>query len=291
MSDARRLFIGATLALAAGLSFSTGGLFVRALPIDPWEILTFRSLFAGLSILAYLAIRDRKRTFQTIRSTGWPGLAIGVMTGWAIIAYIIALQTTLVANVLALMATSTMLVALLAGPVLGERVAPRTWLAVVAGLIGIGFMVSEAIGSGQLIGNILGFTVAVSIAGQTMIARRYRNVDMAPAVLIAAIIAGLVSLPIALPIEATGRDILVMAGFGTIQMSFALVMYFTAARYLPAPTLMLVVLIDAVLGPIWVWLGYDEIPPLFTFIGAAVILGGVAVNSGLAIRELKQQKL
>ena len=49
-------------------------------------------------------------------------------------------------------------------------------------------------------------------------------------------------------------------------------------------------MIDAVLGPIWVWLGYDERPPLFTFIGAAVILGGVAVNSGLAIRELKQQK-
>lgn len=291
MSDARRLAIGAVLALVAGLCFSTGGFFVRSVPIDPWEVVVFRCLFGGLAILVYLFFKERRNTLRAIRATGWPGLAIGVMTGWAIIAYVLAMQATLVANVLALMATSTMVVALLAGPLLGERVPLRTWIAVLAGLAGIGLMVFEAAGAGQLLGNFFAFTIALAIAGQTMIARRYQATEMAPSVLIAAIVAGLASLTVAFPIEATGRDILVLAGFGIVQLSVALVLYFIAARYLPAPTLILVVLIDAVLAPVWVWLGFDEVPPLFTFIGAAVIIVGVAFNGAFAIRELRLQRL
>ena len=70
-----------------------------------------------------------------------------------------------------------------------------------------------------------------------------------------------------------------MAALGLVQLASALTLYFYAARYLPAPILIFVVLIDAVFAPIWVWLGFGEVPGTLVFIGAVVILASVAGNA------------
>jgi len=51
-----------------------------------------------------------------------------------------------------------------------------------------------------------------------------------------------------------------------------------AARYSWDPAVF-VVLIDAVFAPIWVWLGFGEVPGTLVFIGAVVILASVAGNA------------
>ena len=263
----RRLLIGAGLAIVSGLCFSTGGFFVRSVSVDPWEIIAVRCFFAALGVLAILFVSERGRVWPLLRASGWPVLAVGVTTGWGIIAYVLAMQYTLVANVIAIMTTSTVMVALLAKPVLGEPVALRTWLALLGSLCGVGVMFWSDVGGG-VIGNLLALSIAAAIAIQTLIARRFRTGRMEPAVLMAAVVAGLVSLPFALPFEATGREVGMMAALGLVQLSSALTLYFYAARYLPAPVLIFVVLIDAVFAPIWVWLGFGEVPGTLIFIGA-----------------------
>ena len=275
----RRLLVGAGLATVSGLCFSTGGFFVRSVSVDPWEIIAVRCFFAGLGVFIILLVSERGRVWPLLRASGWPVFAIGVATGWGIIAYVLALQYTLVANVIAIMTISTVMVALLAKPVLGEPVALPTWLALVGSLCGVGVMFWSDVGGGGVIGNLLALSIAAAIAFQTLIARRYRAGRMEPAVLIAAVIAGLVSLPLALPFEATGREVGMMAALGLVQLSTALTIYFYAARYLPAPILVFVVLIDAVFAPIWVWLGFGEVPGTLVFIGAVVILVSVAGNA------------
>ena len=287
MSSRYRLLLGAGLAVAAGLCFSSGGFFVRSVSLDAWEIIFLRCLFAVPAMLVYLLARERGNALAVVRAVSWPSVAGGVCTAWAIIAYVTAIQLTLVANVIAIMTTSTVIVALLAKPLLHERVALRTWLAMIGSLCGIGVMFSGTAGAGGLYGNLLAFTIALAIGGQTLLARRYRQVQMAPAVLIAAFIAGVVALPLALPLEASGHDLFMMAAFGIVQLSLSLVLYFTAARYIPAPTLIFVVLIDAVFAPLWVWLGFDEVPGTLAFIGAAVILGSIAINAALGLYALR----
>jgi drug/metabolite transporter (DMT)-like permease len=95
-------------------------------------------------------------------------------------------------------------------------------------------------------------------------------------------------LPLALPFEASGHDIAMMAAFGALQLALPLMLYFYAARYISAPTLIFVVLIDAVFAPIWVWLGFDEVPARLAFIGAAIILVSVAFNAGLGVHKLRR---
>ena len=275
----RRLLFGAGLAIVSGLCFSSGGFFVRSVSVDPWEIIAVRCFFAALGVLLILFVSERGRVWPLLRASGWPVLMVGVATGWGIIAYVLAMQYTLVANVIAIMTTSTVMVALLAKPVLGEPVALRTWLALGGSLAGVGVMLWSDVGGGGVIGNLLALSIAAAIALQTLIARRFRTGRMEPGVLLAAVIAGLVSLPFALPFEASGREVGMMAALGLVQLSGALTLYFYAARYLPAPILIFVVLIDAVFAPVWVWLGFGEVPGTLVFIGAVVILASVAGNA------------
>ena len=275
----RRLLFGAGLATISGLCFSTGGFFVRSVSVDPWEIIAVRCFFAGLGVLLILFVTERGRIWPVLRASGWPVILVGVATAWGIIAYVLSMQYTLVANVIAIMTTSTVMVALLAKPVLGEPVALRTWLALLGSLCGVGVMFWSDVGGGGVIGNLLALSIAAAIALQTLIARRFRTGRMEPAVLIAAVIAGFASLPLALPFDATGREVGFMAALGLVQLASALTLYFYAARYLPAPILIFVVLIDAVFAPIWVWLGFGEVPGTLIFIGAVVILASVAGNA------------
>ena len=48
--------------------------------------------------------------------------------------------------------------------------------------------------------------------------------------------------------------------------------------------LMLLVLVEFVLGPIWVWLFVNEIPRAATLVGGAVVLVAVASRAALSLR-------
>ncbi len=283
-----RPVIGAILAISAGLTFSSGGYFVRAVNMDAWEIIFLRCFFAAFSAIFIFVLQERKQALKKIKAALFPTIIIGIVTGWAIIAYVLALQLTLVANVIAIMTTSTIIVALLARPFLGEEVQKYTWFAMIGGLCGIGIMFSGNAGSGDLLGNLLAFSIAVAIAVQTLVARRFRYVRMEPAVALAAIIAGIIALPMALPLEASLYELGMMAAFGIVQLALPLTLYFYAARYLSAPTLIFVVLIDAVFAPIWVWLGFEEVPSRLIFIGASLILVSVSLNAGFGLFALKR---
>ena len=148
-------------------------------------------------------------------------------------------------------------------------------------------MFSGDAGEGSLYGNLLAFTIALAIALQTLVARKFRHVQMEPAVLVAALVAGFAALPMALPFTASGHDVAMMAAFGVVQLAVPLTLYFYAARYISAPTLIFVVLIDAVLAPVWVWLGFDEVPTRLAFIGAVLILVSVGFNAGLGVRNMR----
>jgi drug/metabolite transporter (DMT)-like permease len=47
----------------------------------------------------------------------------------------------------------------------------------------------------------------------------------------------------------------------------------------PAPEVALLMLLETVLGPLWVWLGVGEEPPPATFLGGAIVLGAVALHA------------
>ena len=57
-----------------------------------------------------------------------------------------------------------------------------------------------------------------------------------------------------------------------------MIFYAKGAQAVPAVTLSLVVMLDAVLNPFWSWLGVGEIPSTSAFIGGAIIITAVTMS-------------
>ena len=71
---------------------------------------------------------------------------------------------------------------------------------------------------------------------------------------------------------------LILAAMGPLQLSIPLIWYAKGAKSVPAITLSLIVMLDAVLNPLWPWLIVGETPQSSDFIGGAIIIAAVSIS-------------
>ena len=60
---------------------------------------------------------------------------------------------------------------------------------------------------------------------------------------------------------------------------------FLGPRYIPAPEVGLLMLLESVLGPVWVWLALGEAPGDYTLLGGAIVLLTLAGNAAWALKN------
>ena len=263
----------------AAVCWSSGGLIARLVTTGPWTTNLWRSLFASLFLTLVLWTTRRRNIVAQWREGGLPVLTVAVCMATASTCFIFSLAHTSVANTLILMATGPYVAGLLAWLLLGERVAPRTWLAMGVALAGAVVMVSDSYGRGAIVGDLLAVVMAASFAVATVLVRRHPEIPMAPAAALATALTALVALPMAAPLTTAPRDLLLLALFGVAQFGAGFLLFMKGARLLPAAETSLVGMLETVLGPLWVWLVLSERPRAATLAGGALILAALAANT------------
>lgn len=277
---------GLVLMTGAGLAWSSGGVLVRSVSIsDGWEIVFWRSLFLLPCLAVAVMAFHRGRLIRPLLQVGRGGLMAGALLAVQFFCFLLAVTRTTVAETLVIMSISPFVAALVGRVVLGEPVPVRTLIAMVVGFSGIAVMFAGSLGSGALTGNVIALGVSLAFAGQLVVLRRQRaDVDMLPTVLIAGLISVPLALPFAWPLEATARDLLFLAIMGAFQLALGCALMTIAARHLPAAEIGLFALLETILGPLWVWMAYGERPAELALIGALVVIGALAANALLGLR-------
>ncbi|MCK5913806.1 MAG: hypothetical protein KAG12_07990, partial [Desulfuromusa sp.] len=79
--------------------------------------------------------------------------------------------------------------------------------------------------------------------------------------------------------------LLFLLGGIVLPISFAMISL--SPRYLKAPEVSLILLIETVLGPIWVWLALGEVPHSKTLIAGLLILSALLIHTLLSLRQLQ----
>ena len=59
---------------------------------------------------------------------------------------------------------------------------------------------------------------------------------------------------------------------------------FVGPRYIPAAEVGLLMLLESILGPIWVWMTFAEQPGIYTLVGGAIVLSTLALNTVWALK-------
>jgi drug/metabolite transporter (DMT)-like permease len=213
-----------------------------------------------------------------------PGLFSGLL--WAVMftAFVIALSLTTTANALVMMSISPLLTVVCARIVLSDPIPLRTWIAALAAMAGIAFMFGATV-EGQAAGMLVALAIPVAAALNVVALRKYSaSVDLIPAVMLGGLVSFLVALPLALPLTASSRDVMLLALLGIFQLGLPCIFLVLASRALLAPELALLSLLEVVLGPLWAWLGAGERPAGTTLVGGALVLAALAGNELAALK-------
>jgi drug/metabolite transporter (DMT)-like permease len=187
------------------------------------------------------------------------------------------------------MSISPLLSALLSLLILHEQVARRTWFTTIAVFFGLAMIFSQSIGGGTLLGDASAFGVAVSLACNFVLLRRYRQVNMIPAVAWGMVLGALIAWPLATPMSLGNVDFLYMLLLGLVILPISTTLITLGPKYLPAPEVGLIMLLEAIFGPLWVWLVIHETPSLETLIGGAMILLTLSWISIVTIRDTRTE--
>jgi DME family drug/metabolite transporter len=279
--------------VAAGAScWSLGGALVRLTEgIDVWQIIFYRSVTVLICMGIWLGFRFRGTLARHMADAGVNAVIAGVAIGTAGLSFVAALFYTTVAEAIFMVGVAPFLSALLGFWILKERIPPITWVAMTVALIGMAVIFYGNRGGGAVTGTLLAIYSAFCFSCYAVLLRWGQKTEMSVALIWNAIYLILVSgLVLMLPLglrESAGASAFAIGWWnagavflmGALQLTLGLVLFTIGSRAVPAAQLSLIALVEPVLSPLWAWFVIRELPPVWTFIGGAVIVGAIAIQA------------
>jgi DME family drug/metabolite transporter len=261
------------IALAA-LLFSTGGAAIKMADFNPWQIASFRSGIAAITLL--LVAPSARRGF------GWRPALVAVAYAATLVLFVFANRMTTSANAIYLQSTAPLYVLLFAPLLLKESIRRRD-LPIIAAVLGglvlvlLGANRPSAMATDPARGNGLaamsGASYALLLVGLRWLGRDGNTERGIAAVVLGNLIACLVALPLALPlgphpVMAWG----VILYLGVFQIAGAYLLVTSALRHVPAIEASLMLLVETACNPIWAWLLLGEVPAALALVGGGLIV-------------------
>ncbi|MDB4229762.1 DMT family transporter [Paracoccaceae bacterium] len=283
--------IGLSLAVFGALLLTPDTLFMRISQLDGFTMLVWRGGLSGIAyILIWMWFNLRiERKMPTILTVSF-GIVVLCQVANATF-FSLAIATAPVTVVLISVATAPIFASILSRIFLGEVLSKKFILTAVLVLVGLYISVLGheptliELDASTLLGAGLGLGVAFSLALNFTIIRKDKNLPFALAIGIGALLAaGLGALCVDKLYLPPTRNMLAIAftGIVILPVSFAMLSY--AARYVPSSTVSLIMLLETVLGPLWIWWGIGEAPT------DAMLLGGAIVVSCLTAFLIDQSR-
>ena len=277
---------GPLLVFFGAFSLSFGGLIIKSFEgATQWQILFWRTVFFLLIISIYLVITYKKNFFKSFYDSGIPGFFGGLILSFGFCGYVFAMYNTTVANTNFIIQTQTIFLAIFGYFFLKEKISKTTLISIILAISGIIIMVGNTLSLGQTIGNLAAFSMPISFAVLILVVRKYPNVDMVPSQFIAGIFALIIGYLMSGKINISYYDIFLGFLAGFFQLGFGFIFITIGAQRTPSAMVGIIMLTEAVFGPLWAWLFINEQPPTI------VITGGTIVIIAVLLQFLHQYKL
>ena len=270
---------GLLIAFFGVLVLTPEGILVKLAYSDSFTILFWRGLFLTLSILIILLISYRSSALNQIKSIGKEGLLIGCLTGFGGSTFILAIHYTTLAKTLVIISASPIMVALVSFILLGEKPRLLTWIAMLIVFSGIYIVMSGDASGLNLKGSLFALASVTSGGFAFTLLRKYKEVNMGPAMAINGLFITFVGLFFAdsLSLSSQAMTYIVISSV-LVAISFSLITI--APRYIPAPEVAIFFPMGTVIGTVLAWLILKE------ELSSTAVFGGIVVILTLFIHSI-----
>ena len=270
---------GPFLVFLGACSLSFGGLIVKSFEgATLWQILFWRTVFFLIVISLYLALTYKKQVFRSFYNLGFPGFFGGFILSLGFSGYVFAMYNTTVANANFIIQTQTIFLSIFGYFFLKEKILAITLTSIILAISGILLMVGSSLSPGQMSGNIAAFIMPISFATLILVVRKYPTVDMVPAQFVAGVFALLIGYLMSEKIMISPNDIFLGFLAGFLQLGLGFIFITIGAQRTPSAMVGIIMLTEAVLGPLWAWLFINEQPPFIVIIGGSIVIFAVLLQ-------------
>jgi drug/metabolite transporter (DMT)-like permease len=271
---------GVVIVVVGVLVLSPESLVIRLIDADQWTILSWRGVLMAIGLMTFVSLNTRLPLRRQIAGIGSAGLLAAVLFASDNVLFVTSLTLTAVANTLLILSSAPLFAAVFAAIFLGERVPRRTWATIAIAAFAVAIIVSDGLDRRALGGDLAALGAAMCIAGTFVVLRGARSRNMLPSMALGALLGALVAAPFADVTAVRGDDIALLLLLGLVIAPVAFGLLSVGPRYLPAAEVSLVILAEAVLGPLWVWVALGERPGPRVVTGGVILLGALALHYG-----------
>ncbi len=257
-----------------------------------FEVTFWRSFFTVLSLVVILPLWQGRGVWRRLPWRSVYFWISGVCWSVMFTAFMLGMTLTGVANVLITMSLGPLLTALFSRVVLGHRLPERTWAAIAAAGVGIVWMYGREMLAAEgeyIVGMLVALCVPIAAAVQWTAMQKAHakgiDIDLVPSVLLGAVLSSLYTIVPALPMQATGSDLLWLATLGLFQLAVPCVLAVLCARALKAPEMALLGLLEVIFGILMAWVGAGEVPTTTVLQGGTLVMGALLINEWLGWRQ------
>ena len=280
---------GPLLIFLGAFCLSFGGLIVKSFEgATLWQILFWRQFFFVVLVSIFLLLTYKKKVFIALYESGLPGLFGGIILGFGFSAYVFAMYKTTVANTNFIIQTQAIFLAIFGYLFLKEKISKLTLLSIILAITGIILMVGNSLSPGQLSGNLVAFIMPISFAVLIIIVRKYPNVDMVPLQLFAGVVAMLIGYFVSVKINISTHDILLAFIAGFFQIGLGFVFITIGAKKTLSSVVGILMMTEAVFGPLWAWMFLEETPQYIALIGGSIIIIAVLIQIFSLFKKAKK---
>lgn len=280
---------GVLLGLFGALVITPDTLFMRLSEMDVWVMMVWRGLqmggflllvWLGYALFIYKAEQRSADITALLSPQGLTAMAAIIFGG---VTFVYGIAETSVSIVLFSLACSPLFAALFSGVLLKEKTRPATWITMAISLVGIALTVwggDEAVAAPKgsvIVGALCGLSTAAALGLNFVMFRARSDIPLLLANGLGAFITGLIGLAVlgasvaGLSAVFTG-NLVAMSVSGLFILPVSFMALTAATRFTRAANVSLFMLLETVLGPVWVWLGTDERPGSLTIFGGVIVV-------------------
>lgn len=273
---------GLALATFGALVLTPDAMFLRLSGMAGPQMLGWRGLFMGTALLLiWLVVSRRRRADLACLSSG-AGIAIVGCQLFNSTFFALGIGGAPVAIVLFGVATTPIFAALFARMLLGERTARATWVTIAAVSVGIGIAVmggdNVMAPTGDVIfGAAAGLGVAAMLALNFVVLRAHPYLPIPLLIGLGALCAGVAGTTVTGLAHMPEGNVWAIAITGCIILPASFLSLSFASRHTAASNVSLLLLLETVLGPVWVWLVVGEAMTPSMLLGGGIVVGSIAL--------------
>ncbi len=268
---------GVIIAVVAAILMSFDPIFIRLSGVSGFDTAFLFGLFSALSIAGVMRFQQQQSIVISVKKAGWPAMISGLLMLISASAMIMSIKHTTVANVFVILSATPLFAAITSWLLMGEVTRRSTWVAMSSVTLGISIVVSGSFEAGYWLGDSLALLSATFIGINQAYLRKHQHVSRLISVGLGSSLMAIVFFFVVSPSEYSLQTWLVMATMGLFTAPFGRVLSHVATRYITAPEVGIILLIEAILAPLFALIAFAEIPPFNTLIGGLVILSTIYI--------------